>query len=74
MKELVGGVVVVHMSMCFAAHGNRGVSARQIFTHCVVLPPEVRRSTSPFVNRAGERRESSLETLASPIVKRLDTV
>lgn len=64
----MGGVVVVHMSMCFAVHGNWGVSARPIFTHCVVRPPEVRRSASPFVNRVGERTESSLETLALPAV------
>lgn len=48
-----------HMHVCFIAHGNRGVSAEQIFTCCVVLPQEVRRRrrrrrTSPLVNRTGE--------------------
>lgn len=49
---------VVGKHVCFIAHGNRGVSAEQIFTCCVVLPQEVRRRrrrTSPFVNRTGER-------------------
>lgn len=45
-----------NMYVWFIVHGNWGVSVGQIFTCCVVLPPEVRkRRTSPFINRTGER-------------------
>lgn len=52
-----GHLLWKNMYVCFTVHGPRGVSAAQIFTHCVVRLFQRWRSrrTSPLVNRTGER-------------------
>lgn len=53
------------MYVWFTAHGNRGVSASQIFKRCVVLPWEVEKEKKNLTLRQQNRRAYPLESLRS---------